>query len=60
MPVARTGQARDTYQLLLTVATPAPGTVTRHTGEGAEELFAALGQEVGNGLRIGIATVYVR
>lgn len=61
IPMARTGQARDTHQLILAIASPdRPDAVSRHAGELAKDFFDALGREAGPRPRIGVASVYVR
>ena len=61
VPVARDGDARDTYQLLIAVATPArPETISRAAGELAETFFDQLAREVGPEALIGVASVYIR
>lgn len=61
IPIARDGQARDTHQLLLAIATTDRlQNVSRHNGELAEDFLANIAQETGSQPRIGIATVYLR
>lgn len=61
IPLARFGDPRDTHQLLIAIATPRrPDAVTRHAGALAETFFDALGAELGQDLRAGLASVYVR
>ena len=60
-PVARDGDARDTHQLLIAVATPArPDTISRAAGEMAETFFDQLAREVGPDALIGVASAYIR
>ena len=61
VPVARDGDARDTYQLLIAVATPArPETISRAAGELAESFFDQLAREIGPDALIGVASAYIR
>ncbi|MBK4214953.1 hypothetical protein JJJ17_03325 [Paracoccus caeni] len=61
IPVARLGEARDTHQLILAIASPSrPDAVSRHAGELAEDFFAALPRDTGDRPRVGVASVYVR
>lgn len=61
VPAARTGQARDTVQILLAVATPGrPDAITRHAGKEAEDFFRELAAEVGSQFRVGAASIYLR
>ncbi|RCW87045.1 hypothetical protein [Paracoccus lutimaris] len=61
VPVARDGDARDTHQLLIAVATPTrPETVSRAAGELAETFFDQLAREVGPEALTGVASVYIR
>lgn len=61
VPVARQGDARDTHQLLIAVATPArPETVSRAVGEAAETFFDQLAREIGPEALIGVASAYIR
>lgn len=61
VPVARDGDARDTHQLLIAVATPArPETVSRAAGELAEDFFDQLGREIGPDALTGVASAYIR
>ncbi len=62
VPLARSGGARDTHQLVLAIASPfRPETVATHAGELAEAFFARLSREAATAdTRIGIGSVYVR
>ena len=61
IPVARSGQSRDTHQLILAIATPQrPGSVASNAGEMADDFFGALSSDVGQRPRIGVASIYVR
>lgn len=61
VPVARDGQARDTHQLVLAVATPSrPATISREAGALAEDFFDELAREIGPDALIGIASAYIR
>jgi len=61
IPVARFGDPRDTHQLLIAIASPRrPDAVTRHAGDLAQPFFDALGAELGQELRAGLASVYIR
>lgn len=60
-PVARDGDIRDTYQLLIAVATPArPETISRAAGESADSFFDQLAREIGPDALIGVASAYIR
>ncbi|MBC9246814.1 hypothetical protein H4P12_08825 [Paracoccus sp. 11-3] len=61
IPVARSGQPRDTHQLILAIATAQrPGSVASTAGEMADDFFAALSRDVGQRPRIGVASIYIR
>ncbi|RJE87899.1 hypothetical protein [Paracoccus onubensis] len=61
VPIARSGAARDTHQLVVAIATPnRPETVSRLSGETAERFFDALIREVGQEAMIGVSSIYVR
>lgn len=61
VPVARDGQARDTHQLILAVATATrPATISREAGTLAENFFDQLAREIGTDALIGIASAYIR
>lgn len=61
VPLARSGAARDTHQLVLAIASPArPETVGTHAGELAEDFFDQLARDIAADARIGIGSVYVR
>lgn len=61
VPLARSGAARDTHQLVLAIASPArPDTVGTHAGELAEDFFDQLARDIAADARIGIGSVYVR
>lgn len=61
VPLARSGPARDTHQLLLAIASPArPQAIAANAGHSAEDFFARLAREIGPDTRIGIASLYLR
>ena len=61
IPIARDGQSRDTHQILMAIATAHRiPTVTGHSGELAEDFFAAIAPDLDAQPRIGIAAIYVR
>lgn len=61
VPVARSGAARDTHQLIVAVATPQrPETISQLSGQSAAPFFDALIREVGENAMVGINSVYVR
>ena len=61
VPVARSGAARDTHQLVVAIATPnRPETISQLSGETAESFFDALTREVGQEAMVGISSVYIR
>ena len=61
MPVARQGDARDTHQLLIAVATAGrPETVSRAAGEAADGFFDQLACEIGPEALVGVASAYIR
>lgn len=60
-PVARSGAARDTHQLIVALATPRrPETVSRLSGQLAEPFFEALSREIGEEAMVGVSSVYIR
>lgn len=61
VPVARDGQARDTHQLILAVATGnRPTTISDAAGNLAQDFFDQLGHEIGTEALIGVASAYIR
>ena len=62
VPLARTGGARDTHQLLLAIASPLrPDTISTHEGDLAEVFFDRLSRDRATAdARFGIGSVYVR
>ena len=61
VPLARSGPARDTHQLVMAIASPSrPRAVNAHAGELAEDFFDRLASEMAADTRIGIGSVYVR
>lgn len=61
IPLARFGDARDTHQLIVALATPTrPNAVTRLPGDDAGRFFDALAAEVGQDVRAGVANVFLR
>ena len=61
VPVARDGQARDTHQLILAVATAArPSTISNASGDLAQDFFDQLAREIGTDGLIGVASAYIR
>ena len=61
IPVTRAGNARDTKQVLLAIATRRPSTVIRdRSGRLAQDVFAGLGGEVATQAAIAVTTFDVR
>ncbi|MCX7561647.1 serine/threonine protein kinase [Sulfitobacter sp. F26204] len=61
IPVTRVGNARDTKQVILAIATRRPSTVIRdRSGRLAQDVFAGLGGEVATQAAIAITTFDVR
>ena len=60
LPVAREGAARDTFQLLLAIATPSRPAAMSNAGEGAQDFFDRLGQELGPDTLMGLTSLYIR
>ncbi|SEH58242.1 hypothetical protein SAMN04488075_0193 [Paracoccus alkenifer] len=62
VPLARSGGARDTHQLVLAIASAVrPDTVATHAGETAAEFFDRLSRDPATAdARLGIGSIYVR
>lgn len=61
VPVARADAARDTSQVLIAIASPAPiGALTSYDGRLAQDAFHALEAETAQGALIGVSSLYLR
>ena len=61
VPLARSGPARDTHQLLLAIASPSrPPAIAANAGRSAQDFFARLARDIGPDMRIGITSLYLR